>query len=114
MKTHTVGMDKVADYVLGKEDGIPRLRPGLQQMWSSGMDHQSPGQRVCLSNYLHRSLLRRWHIRGPYSHEPARLEVIILGMQGLGKPGVHQSLIARDRCPAVPGDKSYPDDAIPG
>ena len=28
-------------------------------------------------------------IRGPYSHEPARLEVILLGMQGLGKPGVN-------------------------
>ena len=33
-------------------------------------------------------------IRGPYSTEPARLEVILLGMQGLGKPGVHQSQIA--------------------
>ena len=29
-------------------------------------------------------------IRGPYSHEPARLEAVLLGMQGLGKPGVHQ------------------------
>jgi hypothetical protein len=28
-------------------------------------------------------------IRGPYSHEPARLEIYLLGMQGLGKPGVH-------------------------
>ncbi len=32
--------------------------------------------------------------RGPYSHEPARLEIVLLGMQGLGKPGVHQSQIA--------------------
>ena len=30
------------------------------------------------------------YIRGPYSSEPARLEVCLLGMQGLGKPGVHQ------------------------
>jgi len=29
-------------------------------------------------------------IRGPYSTEPARLEVILLAMQGVGKPGVHQ------------------------
>ena len=29
-------------------------------------------------------------IRGPYSHEPGRLECILLGMQGLGGPGVHQ------------------------
>ena len=32
--------------------------------------------------------------RGPYSTEPARLEVVLLGMQGLGKPGVHQAQIA--------------------
>jgi anaerobic selenocysteine-containing dehydrogenase len=31
--------------------------------------------------------------RGPYSHEPARLECILLGMQGLGGPGVHQTQI---------------------
>ena len=30
------------------------------------------------------------YVRGPYSHEPARLEACLLGMQGLGKPGVHQ------------------------
>jgi len=29
-------------------------------------------------------------IRGPYSHEPGRLEICLLGMQGLGGPGVHQ------------------------
>ena len=29
-------------------------------------------------------------VRGPYSHEPGRLECILLGMQGLGGPGVHQ------------------------
>jgi hypothetical protein len=28
-------------------------------------------------------------VRGPYSHENGRLEVILLGMQGLGGPGVH-------------------------
>ncbi|MFC1902421.1 molybdopterin dinucleotide binding domain-containing protein, partial [Chloroflexota bacterium] len=30
------------------------------------------------------------YVRGPYSHEPARLEVFLLSMQGLGKPGIHQ------------------------
>ena len=33
------------------------------------------------------------YVRGPYSHEPGRLEVCLLGMQGLGKPGVHQHQI---------------------
>ncbi len=26
-------------------------------------------------------------IRGPFSHEPGRLECVLLGMQGLGGPG---------------------------
>ena len=29
-------------------------------------------------------------IRGPYATEPARLQVLLLAMQGVGKPGVHQ------------------------
>jgi Fe-S-cluster-containing dehydrogenase component len=29
-------------------------------------------------------------IRGPYSHEPARLEVALLALQGVGKPGAYQ------------------------
>ena len=30
------------------------------------------------------------YIRSCYAHEPARLEVALLGMQGLGKPGANQ------------------------
>ena len=29
-------------------------------------------------------------VRGPFSTEPARLEVLLLAMQGIGKPGRHQ------------------------
>ena len=29
-------------------------------------------------------------VRGPYSTEPARLQALLLAMQGVGKPGVHQ------------------------
>jgi len=42
-------------------------------------------------------------IRGPYSHEPARLEVLLLGMQGLGKPGVHQFQFTYKGMPRVKG-----------
>ena len=42
-------------------------------------------------------------IRGPYSHEPARLEAIMLGMQGLGGPGVHQSQITYGGMPRAAG-----------
>ena len=89
--THVVGFDKFSDYVLGKEDGIPKTAE-----WASG--------KCGVPEWTIKALARQWarkvtstihyyggsYIRGPYSHEPARLEVCLLGMQGLGKPGVHQ------------------------
>ena len=46
------------------------------------------------------------YIRGPYATEPARLEVLLLAMQGVGKPGVHQVSIEQgmprgERIPSV-------------
>jgi len=89
--THTVGFDKFADYVMGKEDGIPKTPE-----WASS--------KCSVPEWTIKALAREFaakttsiihsyggsYIRGPYSTEPARLEVILLGMQGLGKPGVHQ------------------------
>ncbi len=89
--THTVGFDKVKDYVLGKEDGIPKT-----PKWAAPLCGV-PSRTI-------KALARQWaaeatstvhcnggpYIRGPYSTEPARLEAILLGMQGLGKPGRHQ------------------------
>jgi len=89
--THTVGFEKVKDYVLGKEDGIPktpkwaselcgvpsRIIKALAQEWASkttSVVHGNGGS----------------YIRGPYATEPARLEVTLLAMQGLGKPGANQ------------------------
>ena len=93
--THTVGMDKIEAYVLGKVDGIPKT-----PKWAEG--------KTNIPSYTIKALARRWasktttvghyfgggYIRGPYSTEPARLEVILLGMQGLGKPGTHHAQIA--------------------
>ncbi|MFC1905444.1 molybdopterin-dependent oxidoreductase [Chloroflexota bacterium] len=89
--THTLGFEKFADYVLGKEDGIPKTPE-----WAS--------QKCGVPEWTIKALAREFaakitsiihsfggsYIRGPFSSEPARLEVILLGMQGLGKPGVHQ------------------------
>jgi molybdopterin guanine dinucleotide-containing S/N-oxide reductase-like protein len=91
IKTHAVGFDKFKDYVLGKEDGIPktptwaspitgvpvRIIKALARAWAAqatSISHSNGGPGI----------------RSPYSTEPARLEVCLLGMQGLGKPGVHQ------------------------
>jgi molybdopterin guanine dinucleotide-containing S/N-oxide reductase-like protein len=91
VKTHTVGFDKFSNYVLGKEDGIAKTAE-----WAS--------KKCGVPEWTIKALSRDWarkvasvvhyyggpYIRGPYSHEPARLEIILLGMQGLGRPGVHQ------------------------
>ncbi len=89
--THTVGFDRVRDYVLGKEDGTPKT-----PQWAA---------ELCgVPSRIIKALAREWAakrtsfaigngggaIRGPYAHEPARLAVILLAMQGLGGPGVHQ------------------------
>lgn len=90
--THTFGFDRFVDYVLGKQDGLPKT-----PQWASKLC-RVPAATI-------RALARDWatkrtstihnaggsYIRGPYSHEPARLEVFLLAMQGLGKPGVHQA-----------------------
>ena len=88
--THVVGFDKFKAYVMGDEDGIPkspqwasaktgipaRIIKALARAWASGPTstcHANGGGMV----------------RGPYSSENARLEVCLLGMQGLGMPGRH-------------------------
>ena len=89
--THTVGFEKYSDHVLGKDDGIPKTPE-----WASAI--------TGVPEWTIKALARQWaknvtstthycggpYVRGPYSHEVARMESINLGMQGLGKPGVHQ------------------------
>jgi molybdopterin guanine dinucleotide-containing S/N-oxide reductase-like protein len=89
--THVVGFDKFENYVMGGEDGTPKTPE-----WASG--------KCGVPEWTIKALAREWarittstmhyyggsYVRGPYSHEPARLECCLLGMQGLGKPGVHQ------------------------
>ena len=92
ISTHSYGFDKFEDYVLGKKDGIPKTPE-----WAS--------EKCGVPEWTIKALARDWAnkvtslihgnagpgIRGPYSTENARLEVMLLGMSGLGKPGVHQA-----------------------
>jgi trimethylamine-N-oxide reductase (cytochrome c) len=95
VKTHTVGMDKVEAYVMGKEDGIPKTpewassKCGVPEWTVKALAREFASKRTTIAHHFGGGL-----IRGPYSSEPARLECIMLGMQGLGGPGVHQYLIA--------------------
>ncbi len=91
VRNHTTGMDKVADYVLGKEDGIPKTpawaspKCGVPEWTIKALARESAVKTTSIAHVYGGGF-----IRGAFSHEPARLESIILGMQGLGKPGVHQ------------------------
>ena len=93
VSTHTYGFEEFEAYVLGEEDGTPKT-----PQWAS--------EKTGVPSRIIKALARRWaghrtsiahmmgggSIRGPYSSEPARLEVLLLAMQGLGKPGCHQLL----------------------
>jgi molybdopterin guanine dinucleotide-containing S/N-oxide reductase-like protein len=100
VETHTVGFDKVKAYVMGEEDGVPKTpewaskKCGVPEWTIKALAREFASKTTSIAHYFGGGM-----IRGPYSHEPARLEVILLGMQGLGKPGVHQSQIAYEGMP---------------
>jgi molybdopterin guanine dinucleotide-containing S/N-oxide reductase-like protein len=89
--THTVGFDKVKAYVMGEEDGIPKTpewaspKCGVPEWTIKALAREFASKTTTIAHGYGGS-----YIRGPYSHEPGRLEVILLAMQGLGGPGVHQ------------------------
>jgi molybdopterin guanine dinucleotide-containing S/N-oxide reductase-like protein len=91
VETHVVGFDKFEDYVLGGEDGVAKTpawaseKCGIPEWTIKALARQWAAKPTCIMHFYGGS-----YIRGPYSHEPARLEACLLGMQGLGKPGVHQ------------------------
>ena len=90
VKTHTFGFDEFKDYVLGKEDGIAKT-----PKWAS--------EKTGVAPHIIRALAKQWatkrttiahgnggpYIRSAYSTEPARLEILLLAMQGVGKAGVN-------------------------
>lgn len=88
--SHVVGFDKFKAYVLGEEDGIPKTAK-----WASKKCGVPPWTIKALAREFARKTTSIAHtlgggyIRSAYSHEPARLEACLLGMQGLGGPGVH-------------------------
>jgi molybdopterin guanine dinucleotide-containing S/N-oxide reductase-like protein len=104
--THSVGFESFKDYVLGVEDGVPKT-----PQWAALETH--------VPSRIIKALARAWAaratscvhgfggglIRGPYSHEPARLEAALLAMQGIGKPGQHSFCIINR---AVFGSEDHP------
>lgn len=100
IKTHTIGFDKIQAYVMGEEDGEAKTpewaskKCGVPE-WTIKALARDWAKKVCtIGHYFGGGM-----IRGPLAHEPARLECILLGMRGLGKPGVHQAQISYQGMP---------------
>jgi anaerobic selenocysteine-containing dehydrogenase len=102
--THVVGFDKFQAYVLGEEDGIPKTpewaskKCGVAEWTIKALARQFAKKRTSIAHYFGGGM-----IRGPFSHEPGRLEVCLLGMQGLGGPGVHQHQLTYFGMPRAAG-----------
>ena len=105
--THSVGMDRVEAYVMGEDDGIPKTpewaskKCGVPEWTIKALAREFARNTTSIAHYFGGSMFR-----GPYSHEPARLECILLGMQGLGGPGVHQVQITYGGMPRPEGLES--------
>jgi trimethylamine-N-oxide reductase (cytochrome c) len=90
--THAFGYEKFEEYLLGKEDGIPKT-----PKWASAKCGIPPETIKALAREWASKRTSIIHgnggpgIRSAYSTEQGRLEVLLLAMQGLGKPGVHQA-----------------------
>ena len=91
IESHTIGFDWFERYVLGGEDGVPKTPKWAQS-------------KCGVPSYTIKAFARYWAkhavsiahadgggmIRSPFSAEPARLEVVLMAMQGIGRPGVGQ------------------------
>jgi len=88
---HVHGFGEFKAYVLGETDGIPKT-----PAWAAEIS--------AVPSRVIKALARKWarevtsivhcnggsYIRSDFSSEPGRLEVCLLGMQGLGQPGKGQ------------------------
>ncbi|MDR2107935.1 MAG: molybdopterin-dependent oxidoreductase [Coriobacteriales bacterium] len=113
--THAIGFDWFEQYVTGVLDGVPKTAE-----WAF--------EKCAVKPYTIKAFARYWakhavsiahcngggYIRSVFSHEPARLEVALLGMQGVGKPGANQfkfiewTLFGLDSFSPLPRSETWP------
>lgn len=118
IETHAIGFDWLEYYVLGHEDGIAKTPE-----WAEGICG-IPAYRIkALARYWARHNVSIGHcnggsfIRAAFAHEPARLEVYLMGMQGIGKPGritikfIEWILFGMSSCSPLPASKVVPNTA---
>ena len=88
LETHAIGFDWFERYVMGGEDGVPKT-----PKWAEGKCGVPARQIKALARYWAKHVVSTAHcnggsyIRAAFATEPARLEVALLAMQGVGAPG---------------------------
>lgn len=91
IETHAIGFDWFEYHVMGGDDNIEKTPEwaedicGVPARTIKALARSWAKQNVTIAHGNGGSF-----IRSTYSHEPARLEVALLGMQALGKPGCNQ------------------------
>jgi molybdopterin guanine dinucleotide-containing S/N-oxide reductase-like protein len=113
--THVFGFDQFEDYVLGKEDEVPKTpewaaeKTGVPSWTIKALARQFAAMPTSITHVNGGP-----YIRGPYSTEPARLEVVLLGMQGLGKPGCHHLSMHEWGALQTVGGRTWDSNPMPG
>lgn len=88
LSTHAEGFDWFERYVMGGEDGVAKT-----PKWAEGKCGVPSRQIKALARYWAKNNVSTVHgngggyIRSAFATEPARLEIALLAMQGLGAPG---------------------------
>lgn len=86
--THTEGFDWFERYVMGREDGIPKTAKWAEEKCGvPAADIKALARYWATHNVTTAHCNGGGYIRSCFSTEPARLEVALLAMQGVGAPG---------------------------
>jgi trimethylamine-N-oxide reductase (cytochrome c) len=106
--THVYGFDKFEEYVMGDEDGIAKTPE-----WAAPLCGVPEWTIIALAEHWASVTTAIMHLlgggktRGICSHEMMRMNDVLLGMQGMGKPGVRivgsDSLVGHDESKSMAG-----------
>ncbi|MEM2454889.1 MAG: molybdopterin-dependent oxidoreductase [Candidatus Bathyarchaeia archaeon] len=93
VENRTVGFEEFKKHILGEEDGVPRTPEWAEEICGVPA---SDIRALAKEWARRRTILACGSIGGsggacrtPYAHEWARLMVLLMAMQGIGKPGVN-------------------------